>query len=36
MKNWMLVEPEVVEDDDLLQEWIERATKFLKTLPWKV
>jgi TfoX/Sxy family transcriptional regulator of competence genes len=35
MKGWLLVEPEGVEDDDQLKDWIERATKFVKTLPAK-
>jgi hypothetical protein len=35
MRNWVAVEPEGVEDDDQLQEWIERAMKFVKTLPRK-
>src|SRR5438067_9200433 len=32
MRNWIAVEPEGVEDDDQLKLWIERATKFVKTL----
>ncbi len=35
MRNWVAVEPEGVEDDDQLKAWIERATKFVKTLPMK-
>jgi TfoX/Sxy family transcriptional regulator of competence genes len=35
MTGWVLVSPEGVEDDDQLQEWIERAVKFVKTLPKK-
>ena len=35
MRNWVLVEPEGVEDDDQLTVWIERATKFVRTLPQK-
>ena len=35
MRNWVLVEPEGVEGDDQLKEWIERATKFVRTLPRK-
>lgn len=35
MKGWVLVEPEGVEDDEQLKEWIERATKFVKSLPAK-
>src|SRR3954451_15863468 len=33
MKNWVAVEPEGVKDDEQLVEWIERAIKFVKTLP---
>jgi hypothetical protein len=35
MRNWVLVEPKGVEDDDQLTAWIERATKFVRTLPKK-
>ena len=35
MKGWVLVEPEGVEGDDQLKEWIEKATKFVRTLPGK-
>jgi hypothetical protein len=35
MRNWVAVEPEGVEDDDQLKGWIERATKFVRTLPKK-
>lgn len=35
MRNWVKVEPEGVEDDDQLKAWIERATKFVRTLPRK-
>jgi hypothetical protein len=35
MRNWVAVEPEGVEDDDQLAGWIERATKFVGTLPAK-
>ena len=35
MRNWVAVEPEGVEDDEQLKEWVERATKFVKTLPSK-
>jgi hypothetical protein len=35
MRNWVLIEPEGVEDDDQLTCWIERATKFVRTLPKK-
>ena len=35
MKGWVLVEPEGVEDDDQLKDWIQRAVKFVETLPAK-
>lgn len=35
MRNWVLVEPEGVEDDDQLKAWIERAAKFVGKLPGK-
>jgi len=35
MRNWIAVEPEGVEDDDQLKTWIERAVKFVRTLPRK-
>jgi hypothetical protein len=35
MRNWVAVEPGGVEDDDQLNGWIERATKFVRTLPQK-
>ncbi len=35
MKGWVLVEPEGVEDDEQLSAWIQRAMKFVRTLPAK-
>ncbi len=35
MKNWVAVEPEGIKDDEQLNQWIERATKFVRTLPKK-
>jgi TfoX/Sxy family transcriptional regulator of competence genes len=35
MRNWVLVEPEGVEDDDQLGGWIQRAMKFVGSLPAK-
>jgi hypothetical protein len=35
MRNWVAVEPEGVEDDDQLKDWIERALKFVRKLPPK-
>lgn len=35
MRNWVAVEPEGVEDDEQLYEWVQRALKFVKTLPAK-
>ena len=35
MRNWVLVEPEGIEEDEQLEFWIERANKFVETLPAK-
>ena len=35
MKGWVMIEPEGVEDDGQLKDWIQRATKFGGTLPKK-
>ena len=35
MRNWVLVEPAGVEDDDQLADWIGRAVKFVGALPAK-
>jgi TfoX/Sxy family transcriptional regulator of competence genes len=35
MKNWVLVEPEGVKEDDQLKDWIQRAVKFVGKLPEK-
>ncbi len=35
MRNWVVVEPEGVEDDDRLGAWVERAAAFVATLPGK-
>lgn len=35
MRNWVLVGPEGVEDDDQLSAWIRRAVKFVGALPAK-
>ena len=35
MKGWVLVGPGGVEDDELLNSWIQRAVKFVGTLPAK-
>jgi TfoX/Sxy family transcriptional regulator of competence genes len=35
MKGWVLVDPEGLEVDERLTNWIDRATKFVKTLPAK-
>ena len=35
MKSWVMVEPEGVEDDDQLKDWIQRAIKFVRKLPEK-
>src|SRR5262245_9469153 len=33
MRNWVLVEPEGVQDDEQLSAWIGRAVKFVGALP---
>ena len=35
MRNWVLVGPEGVQDDEQLGAWIQRAVKFVRTLPAK-
>jgi TfoX/Sxy family transcriptional regulator of competence genes len=35
MKNWVLVAPEGVADDDRLSGWIQRAANFVGSLPAK-
>ena len=35
MRNWVVVEPEGIEEDAKLEDWIERANKFVETLPAK-
>ena len=35
MKNWIMVDPDGLETDAELAEWIEQATKFVETLPAK-
>ncbi|HKB39932.1 MAG TPA: TfoX/Sxy family protein [Gemmataceae bacterium] len=35
MRGWVLVGPEGVQDDEQLSDWIERATRFVRTLPAK-
>lgn len=35
MRNWVVVEPEGVENDDQLRSWIDRAIKFVGKLPKK-
>jgi TfoX/Sxy family transcriptional regulator of competence genes len=35
MKGWVLVEPDGIDDDDPLRNWIELAVSFVKTLPKK-
>ena len=35
MRNWVMVEPEGIEDDDQLKAWIGRATEFVEMLPRK-
>jgi TfoX/Sxy family transcriptional regulator of competence genes len=35
MKNWILVEPEGIVEDNQLKDWIQRALKFVGKLPAK-
>jgi len=35
MRNWVLVGPDGVAEDDQLKDWIERALKFVGKLPAK-
>ncbi|QVL30765.1 TfoX/Sxy family protein [Telmatocola sphagniphila] len=35
MKGWVMVGPEGVEEDDQLQQWIDQALNFVRTLPKK-
>ena len=35
MKNWILGEPEGVENDAAVKEWVQRAVKFVGKLPKK-
>ena len=35
MKGWVMVEPEGFVEDDELKSWIEKAVKFVRTLPAK-
>ena len=35
MKGWVMVEPDGLESDSQLAGWIERALRFVETLPAK-
>jgi len=35
MKGWVMVEPDGLDSDRQLAEWVELATRFVKTLPAK-
>ena len=35
MKGWILIEPDGIETDDQLAEWIRRSVEFVSTLPAK-
>ncbi|MBA4192708.1 MAG: RNA methyltransferase [Planctomycetaceae bacterium] len=35
MKGWVVVDLEGVEDDEQLRDWVQRAVKFVSTLPVK-
>ncbi|MGC1272245.1 MAG: TfoX/Sxy family protein [Planctomycetaceae bacterium] len=35
MRNWVLIEPDGIEEDRALAKWVERAMNFVRTLPPK-
>lgn len=35
MKSWIMVEPEGIDEDEQLKEWIHQSVKFVSTLPAK-
>ena len=35
MKGWVMIEPEGIETDEQLREWIEESVRFVNTLPKK-
>jgi hypothetical protein len=35
MKGWVMVEPDGIDDDHQLSRWIDQATEFVRTLPFK-
>jgi hypothetical protein len=35
MKGWIMVEPDGIDNDRQLKDWIERALSFVETLPTK-
>jgi TfoX/Sxy family transcriptional regulator of competence genes len=35
MKGWIMVDADGIEEDDVLADWIQRASSFVKTLPAK-
>jgi hypothetical protein len=35
MKGWVMVEPDGLESDQHLKDWIQRALQFVETLPAK-
>ena len=35
MKGWIMVEPDGIEEDERLHDWIERSKDFVRTLPKK-
>ena len=35
MKGWVMVEPDGLDDDEQLGQWIQRAVEFVSTLPKK-
>ena len=35
MKSWVMVEPDGIDSDHQLTRWIDQATQFVRTLPFK-
>jgi hypothetical protein len=35
MKGWVMVEPEGIESDEQLRDWIQKSLEFVSTLPKK-
>ena len=35
MKGWVMVEPDGIDSDHQLTHWVDQATQFVRTLPFK-